>query len=389
MNLKVVSAEINEYLRSCLHENAADFMLKKHPFDEVSNLELTQQLVGLKKAKTKFPSLFEYLDIVYPPKVNLEQTSSEATAIYKSHLLDIDKMIDLTGGFGIDVSAFAKACPTTVHVELSSLLQQYAKHSFDAQGIATKSFQADGMEFLKQSKEVYDLIYLDPSRKTNSHSKAILLKDYEPNVIDNLDLLLNKGKKVMIKTSPMLDLTAGIKQLQNVQSVHIVAVKNEVKELLWILGKEQVEQVEVICVNLETEQPVFKTIFSSWGTFDFSKPKKYLYEPNAAVMKSQQFDALLDQYPLRKLDQDAHLFTSDQLIDFPGRVFEIKNTIEHKPKLLKRLYAKTARGIVTRNNKESVVQLRKKYQFTEHETNYLFFTSSEELGAIVIEASKL
>jgi hypothetical protein len=106
-------------------------------------------------------------------------------------------------------------------------------------------------------------------------------------------------------------------------------------------------------------------------------------------MKSQQFDALLDKYPLRKLDQDAHLFTSDQLIDFPGRVFEIKNTIEHKPKLLKRLYAKTARGIVTRNNKESVAQLRKKYQFTEHETNYLFFTSSEELGAIVIEASKL
>ncbi|MEN8815243.1 MAG: methyltransferase [Nonlabens sp.] len=389
MNLKVVNAEINEYLRGCLHENAADFMLKKHPYNEVSNLELTQQLVGLQKAKNKFPWLFKYQNIIYPPKVNLEQTSSEVTAIYKSQLLDIDTMIDITGGFGIDVSAFAKACTTTTHVEFSSSLQPYAQRSFLVQGISTKSFQADGIEFLKQSKEVYDLVYVDPSRKTDSHSKAVLLKDYEPNVIDNLDLLLNKGRNVMIKTSPMLDITAGINQLQYVESVHIVAVKNDVKELLWILSRKEVKQVDVISVNLETEQPVFKTMFSSSGVFDFSKPQKYLYEPNAAVMKSQQFDALLDQYPLRKLDQDAHLFTSDQLIDFPGRVFEIRNTIENKPKKLKRLYAKTARGIVTRNNKESVATLRKKYQFKEHETNYLFFTSSEELGAIVIEASKL
>lgn len=389
MNLKVVTPEINEYLRSKLHENIAHFMLKKHPFSDVSNLELTQQLVGLQKAKHKFPSLFKNHQIVYPPKVNLEQTSSEATAIYKSQLLDIDTMIDLTGGFGIDVSAFAKACTTTTHVELSSSLQTYAQHSFIAQGVSTNSFQADGIAFLKQSEIVYDLIYLDPSRKTESHSKAILLKDYEPDVISNLDLLLKKGRKVMIKTSPMLDITAGINQLQYVESVHIVAVKNDVKELLWILSREEVKQIEVISVNLETEQPVFKTMFSSSVIFDFSKPKKYLYEPNAAVMKSQQFDALLDQYPLSKLDQDAHLFTSDQLIDFPGRVFEIRNTIENKPKKLKRLYAKTARGIVTRNNKESVAQLRKKYQFKEHETNYLFFTSSEELGAIVIEASKL
>ncbi|AGC77583.1 hypothetical protein LX97_02224 [Nonlabens dokdonensis] len=389
MNQAVITTEIDDYLRAHLNESAASFMLKKHPFEQVSNKELTQQLVGLQKAKTKFPSLFSNHKIIYPPKVNLEQTSSEITAQYKSQLFPCDKMIDLTGGFGIDVSAFAKACPATTHIELNSSLQQYALQLFKAQELATKSYSCDGIEFLQKSTELFDLLFIDPSRKTASHSKAILLEDYEPNVVKHLDLLLVKGKLVMIKTSPMLDLTAGFKELKYVNAVHVVAVKNEVKELLWILSKEQVAQPEICCVNLNTEQPVFKTQWNREGVMSYSKPRKYLYEPNAAIMKSQQFPALVEEYQLYKLDHDAHLFTSDNLVDFPGRVFEIENTIENKPKLIKRLYAKTAKGIVTRNNKESVAQLRKKYQFKEHEKHYLFFTSSEELGAIVIEASKL
>lgn len=389
MNPAVIRTEVATYLKGHLQENAAAFMLMKHPFEGISNKELTQQLVGLQKARYKFPSLFANPQILYPPKVNLEQTSSETTAVYKSQLYQIDSMIDLTGGFGIDVSAFAKACSSTTHIELSKSLQEYAQHSFKVQELQTKSFQSDGIQFLKDTSETYDLIYLDPSRKTATHAKAILLKDYEPNVIENLELLLDKAKRVMIKTSPMLDITAGIKQLEKVSSLHIVAVKNEVKELLWVLTKDEVSQVSLTCINLLTEQPIFKSILEVQQSINYSKPQKYLYEPNAAVMKSQQFDSLMQQYDLQKLDQDAHLFTSEKLVDFPGRVFEIKKVAPNKAKLLKRLYAKSARAIVTRNNKETVAQLRKKYQFSEHESHYLFFTSSQELGAIVIEAVKV
>ncbi|QJP35733.1 methyltransferase [Nonlabens sp. Ci31] len=389
MNQAVIRTEVDTYLRAHLPENAAAFMLRKHPFDKLSNQELTQQLVGLQKARHKFPSLFENHHIMYPPKVNLEQTSSEITAVYKSQLYQIDSMIDLTGGFGIDVSAFAKACPSTTHIELSKSVQEYAQHSFQVQGILTKSFQSDGIQYLKGNQEFYDLIYLDPSRKTATHTKAILLQDYEPNVIKNLELLLHSGKRLMIKTSPMLDITAGIKQLEKVSSLHIVAVKNEVKELLWVLTNEEVSHVSLTCINLLTEQPIFKSILGASLSATYSKPQKYLYEPNAAVMKSQQFASLMQQYAVQKLDQDAHLFTSEKLIDFPGRVFEIKKVSLNKSKILKRLYAKSARAIVTRNNKETVAQLRKKYQFSEHETNYLFFTSSQELGAIVIEVVKV
>jgi len=389
MNLAVIRAEVNEYLRMHLHKNAAAFMLKKHPFQHISNQELTQQLVGLQKARYKFPTLFENHQIIYPPSVNLEQTSSEVTAIYKSQLFEINSMIDLTGGFGMDVSAFAKVCPITTHLESCAYLQPYAQQLLKTQLFSTKSLCTDGIEFLKETLDSYDLIYLDPSRKTETNTKAVLLKDYEPNVMDHLDLLLNKGKRVMIKTSPMLDITAGIKQLQKVCSLYVVAVKNEVKELLWILSDKEVGQVTLTCINLQTEQPVFETLWVTQRNTSYSTPQKYLYEPNAAVMKSQQFDSLMIQYSLEKLDQDAHLFTSKQLVDFPGRVFEIINVIQNKPKNIKRLFAKTARAIVTRNNKESVAQLRKKYQFTEHETDYLFFTSSQELGSIIIEAVKI
>ncbi|WP_213522689.1 methyltransferase [Nonlabens sp.] len=389
MNQAVIRTEVTKYLRGHLQETSAAFMLMNHPFEYVSNKELTQQLVGLQKARYKFPSLFKNPHILYPPKVNLEQTSSEITAVYKSQLYAIDSMIDLTGGFGIDVSAFAKACSSTTHIELSKSLQEYAQHSFKIQELQTKSFQSDGIQFLKDTAEVYDLIYLDPSRKTATHAKAVMLSDYEPNVLVNLELLLQRGKRVMIKTSPMLDITAGIKQLKKVSSLHIVAVKNEVKELLWVLTKEEVSQVRLTCINLLTEQPVFKSILGAQHSPTYSKPQKYLYEPNAAIMKSQQFDSLMQHYALQKLDQDAHLFTSEKLCDFPGRIFEIKKVAPNTSKILKRLYAKSAKAIVTRNNKESVAQLRKKYQFSEHETDYLFFTSSQELGAIVIEAVKL
>jgi hypothetical protein len=389
MNLLVIKAEVDEYLRCHLHEKAAVFMLKKHPFQHISNLELTQQLVGLQKARYKFPILFENRQILYPPKVNLEQTSSEVTAMFKSKLFEIDSMIDVTGGFGIDVYAFAKVCAKTVHLESSVNLQPYAQQLFKTQSFLTQSSCTDGVEFLKETSDSYDLIYLDPSRKTETNSKAIQLKDYEPSVIDHLDLLLRKSKRVMIKTSPMLDITAGIKQLQKVSLLYVVAVKNEVKELLWILTDTEDDQIVVTCVNLQTEQPDFKTLWGKQLNASYSKPLRYLYEPNAAVMKSQQFDALIMQYYLKKLDQGAHLFTSNQFIDFPGRVFKTISVVENKPKNINRLFAKTARGIVTRNNKESVAQLRKRYKFTEHETDYLFFTSSQELGPIIIEAVKI
>ncbi len=387
MNLSLLEHVVRDYLMEHLHENAASFLLKSHPFESISSPELAQQLIGFQKARSKFPLLFENYQVIFPPKVNLEQTSSWSTAVYKANLFQGNKMMDLTGGFGIDVSAFAKKYNDTTHVELNSTLQELAAQSFLAQGLTTKSFSGNGIEILKTAGSDYDLIYLDPSRKTAAKTKAILLEDYEPNVIENLDLLLEKSKLVMIKTSPMLDITAGLKQLHSVSGIHIVALKNEVKELLWILEKEASE-VSVHCVNLESEQPDLSFLWNNKATIKISEPLTYLYEPNAAVMKSQAFGFICEQYDLSKIDQDAHLFTSKNRIDFPGRTFLVEELKAYKPKDIKRSYGKSHRAVVVRSFRESVYQLRKKYQLKEHETDYLFFTSS--MGKpVVIQAKKL
>ncbi|BAO55913.1 THUMP-like domain-containing protein [Nonlabens marinus] len=386
MNLKVLQPQVREYLMEHLHESPAGFILKSHPF-EIEVKDLTQQLIGLQKARYKFPLLFEHREILFPPKVNLEQTSSASTAAYKAQITQGNSMIDLTGGLGVDVIAFAKAYSQTTHVERDKSLQEITAHNLSALQLPTKSVCEDGIAFLRNTDQSFDLIYLDPSRKTAASSKAVLLTDYEPNVLEHIELLFDKSDQILIKTSPMLDITAGLQQLPNVVEIHVVAVKNEVKELLWLLNKKDTS-LTITAVNLETDQPKFSYSPGYLPVLEFSEVKAYVYEPNAAVMKTQAFAQLAEEYKIQKIDQDAHLLTSEEFIDFPGRIFKVKKTQDYKPKSIKREYGKGAHAVVTRNFRESVKQIRTKYNFTESEFNYLFFTSINGRGAVVIEAEK-
>lgn len=388
MNQQVIAPNVREYLLEHLHDHPAHFLMSSHPF-EIDAKELTQQLIGLQKAQKKFPELFENSAVIFPPKVNLEQTSSHITALYKSQMVQGRSMVDLTGGWGVDVSAFAKAGFQSTHVEVSKELHPYAVQLFKAQNLNVVSYSHDGIDYVYDQLDYADLIYLDPGRKTSASPKAIQLKDYEPNILEHLDILFQKCSQVLIKTSPMLDIQAGISQLRNIAEVHVVAVKNEVKELLWLLKKEA-ENPMIIGVNLETDQPFFKfdyTVDQSLSVF--SSPLTYIYEPNATIMKGQGFKTLAADYGVDKLDHNAHLFTSDALINFPGRTFKVKRVIPYQPKQVKKLFGKSGRGVVTRNFKNTVKQLRDKFQLSEHEIDYLFFTSVHGKGAVVIEAEKL
>lgn len=388
MDKRVLLPEVRSYLSEHIHANPADFILKSHPF-EINVKSLTQQLIGLQKAKTKFPDVYDNTEVLFPPKVNLEQTSSWSTATYKASIVTGKSFVDLTGGWGVDVLAFAKAGFSTTHLEKEKDLQAYSKLLFEAYALQVDSKCADGIDYAYNDLDYVDVLYLDPSRKTSASPKAIRLEDYEPDVLTHMELLLHKCDTLLIKTSPMLDLHRGIEQLKHVNAVHIVSVKNEVKEVLWVCSKKAINTT-VFCVNLETEQPPLKFQWDlNLPEVVYAAPMKYIYEPNASIMKSQGFDVLTNFYQLQKLDHNAHLFTSEKLIDFPGRVFDVITVLPYKPKLIKKLYGKSARAVVTRNFKNTVKQLRDKFQFAEHEKDYLFFTSVKGQGAVVIEAEKL
>ena len=197
-----------------------------------------EQIESKKKAKEKLPAWFKAENIIYPNKLNLSQTSSEVTANYKASLVKGKSLVDITGGLGIDTFAFSKKMDSVVHVEKNEVLSNIAKHNFKQLGVENVQFETgDGIDILKKTKRKFDVIYADPSRRDEENKKVYYLSDCEPDITQHLDFLFTIADTILVKTAPMLDIQIGLNQLQNVSEIHVVAVNNDVKEILWLLNK--------------------------------------------------------------------------------------------------------------------------------------------------------
>jgi hypothetical protein len=370
----------------------AEVALRGSPFPRISSSELAQQLTGLQKAEKKLPGWFEQAQIYYPPKVNLEQTSSEITAKYKASLVKGERLIDLTGGLGIDDFYFAQNFKEVIHCELNTQLSEISAHNLKQLGTENVSFKnQNSIDFLKNSKTQYDFIYADPSRRDGSGGKVFRLTDCLPNIPENLELLFSKSDKIFIKTSPLLDLQAGISELKFVTEIHIVAVHNEVKELLWFIKKEECVSPKIKTLNFtKNEVEKFDGIFNnSSSDINYSLPKSFLFEPNSAIMKSGLFEEVAIQTETSKLHPNSHLYTSDKEIIFPGRKFKMFEIQEYKPGVLKKKFKNYKANISVRNFPESVAVLRKKFKIKDGGKNYLFFTTNINNEKIVLFCEKI
>ncbi|MBT8315006.1 MAG: class I SAM-dependent methyltransferase, partial [Maribacter sp.] len=227
-------------------------LLQKPVFDAISNRELAEQIEAKNKCKNKLPSWYNSEKIYYPNKLNIEQSSSEITASYKSRIVSGKSLVDLTGGLGVDSFYFSKKIKAVVHCEISKNLSEIAALNFKVLGAKNiRVEQIDGLEFIKGITNKYDWIYLDPSRRMVNSKKVFMLSECIPNVIPHLELLLTKSKHVLIKTSPLLDISIGLNKLGKVKELHIVAVNNEVKELLWVIQEGHSDKVKVKTINFK------------------------------------------------------------------------------------------------------------------------------------------
>ena len=384
--------DIQKFIDANMESSVIQLALQKNPFPETNWTQILAQVAGKQKAKYKLPTWFCTSEILYPTKISMEQTSSEKTAAYKASLISGNSIIDLTGGFGVDDFYFSKQFKTVVHCEVNVALSNMVAHNFEKLNVDNCSFYiGDSHAILEQLQRNFDWIYIDPSRRNDTKGKVFLLKDCLPNVVDLMDHYFKYANHILIKTAPILDITAGLNELKNVKKIHIVAVDNEVKELLWEISKDYLGSIEIITANLKkTEHEYFefslgnKTIHAHYNL-----PKKYLYEPNAAIMKSGGFDEEGMQFDLDKLHAHSQLYTSETIQDFPGRIFKIEHCIPYQKNEIKTFLENTKANITIRNFPDTVELIRKKWKIKEGGNRYCFFTTDMNNRKIVLLCAKI
>jgi 16S rRNA G966 N2-methylase RsmD len=393
LNENLLKPGIQEFISNKIDTDIVSFLLKKPFFEGVSNKELAQQIISKKKSKTKLPTWYNTSKIYFPDKLHIEQASSETTAQYKATIVGGKSLVDVTGGFGVDANFFALKMDVVYHCETHQDLSEIATYNFEILGRKNiEVISGDGLKFLRESKLRFDWIYLDPSRRNNQKGKVFFLSDCYPNVTKHLDLLFRKSNNIMIKTSPILDISVGIKELKFVKEIHIVSLKNEVKELLWVLQADFNGEMVVKTVNIANQQKMdtfnFTLLEEKRAIPNFTAPQKFLYEPNSAILKSGAFSLVAKRYSLSKLQEHSHLYTSNELKDFPGRKFRIEKVWPYSKKAMKIIDFKKA-NITVRNFPESVDSLRKRYGILNGGESYLFFTTSKDGKKIVIRCKKV
>lgn len=391
MQLSLLSAEIQEFINSSLQANISKLALSKNPFPEVDWKEIINQIVSKNKSQHKLPTWFNTDNIYYPASISIEQTSSETTAKYKSELISGTSLIDLTGGFGVDDYYFSKQFEHVIHCEKNAVLSEMVKHNYGVLNVNNITCLAqNSTEVIEQSENAFDWIYIDPSRRSDVKGKVFLLKDCLPNVPENLSLYFSKSQSILIKTAPILDITAGCMELENIKSIHIVAIENEVKEILWLLEKGYDSEIELFAVNIQKEKTDCNAfILGEHTPARFSLPQEFLYEPNAPLLKSGGVDYLCDALQITKLHPHSHLFTHSELVDFPGRRFSINEVIPFKKENIKKQLEGKKMNITTRNFPLTVEEIRKKYKIADGGTVYAFFTTNINNEKIVLICTKI
>lgn len=392
INEKILSVEVQKFINDNQNSDITKIILKKSPFQGITSSELASQIEGKYKSKSKLPTWYATENILFPSKLSLEQASSEQTAKYKSSLVE-GNLLDATGGFGVDDFYFANTCKSVIHCELQEELSEIVAHNSEVFKKANIfCINQNSFEYLKNNNSFFDVIYIDPARRNNNKDKVFLLKDCEPDVPSSLDFLWNYTRTILLKVSPMLDISTAIRELSFVKEIHIVAINNEVKELLFLLKKNDIiEDVFIKNINIRKEKV---DVFSYYLSENEKKIESYgllfpyLYEPNASIMKSGAFSILSNKYNIVKLAKNSHLFSGSEFIsDFQGRVFTIQKVVPFN-KIFQKEIKNSKANITTRNFPISVEKLRNQLKINDGGDLYLFFTTNKENEKIVIFCNK-
>lgn len=361
--------------------------LQRKRFAHLSDEEwrwMLQQVEGRQRTHDKLPTFAQIEDWWYPIRLSCEQCSSEATARYKAAIIrqlgeKQDILIDLTGGYGVDTYFLSEQTTQAHYVERNEELCRIAQHNFQIANKPIHVHNTSAEDFLAQysmagsvssdvKKEV--VVYLDPARRDAHGGKVFRIEDCEPNIIKILPSLRAISNTILIKFSPMLDITSALQSLGNEWDVHVVALHNEVKEIIFVTGNNRIHAVNIL--HEGNDQFSFTRSEEKSALCAMAdRICEYIYEPNAAIIKAGAFRLVSERYQLHKLDHNTHLYTADQLIEnFPGRVWKVIAQPIKNQRDIAALGIQRA-AILTRNYPLTPEELRKKFKVQESDSHFL------------------
>ena len=389
-----MTAEESKLIEQYADSDVNALALKLRDSDDVDSKFVLRQIAGRQIMRRKMPLWASNRDVQYPDHLPLEQCSSFFTAQYKKEigerlLSSFDNCADLTGGFGVDFFVMSENFSHAVYAERNTDLYDVVRHNFEVLHRSNAEFlNSDGVDFIKNTTQRFNLVFIDPARRNSAGKKTVRIEDCEPDILLFQDVMIQKADVVMIKLSPMIDIADITTKLHNVSEIHLVATANECKEVLVLLQNGYNSEPKIFTVNdnqrytfiLSNERECAANFFQSSDLRG-----KYLFEPNAAVMKSGAFKILTKDYNVCKLQASSHLYIADNDVkDFPGRRFKIVRAGQPKE-----FSGMGTANLAVRNFPEKAEILKKKLKIRDGGNIFLFATTLYNGSKALIQCNKV
>lgn len=373
------------------------FILKiktKH-LSEVNYNLLFETLSNYRKACHKVPTLA--LNYCWLPAKSYEQASSELTAFYKSGIVKGAKVLDLCGGLGIDDMAFAHTFTEVVSLDINKELNQIANYNFKKIGLANierSSLSAE--DYLAANKTHFDLVYADADRRPGSDAKKFIIEDCTPDIMVLLPLIKQHSNKLLLKLSPLVDLSYIRSKFSHIENIYVVAVQNEVKEVLVLISFGESVAASTIAVNIIDKQTIESFEYKddlTLNTLHSGNHATYFFEPNLAIIKAGLSSVYANYCGLKMLAENSHFFVGDKIPEgFMGRSFRVIKSMPFAKSTFKE-YLKEKQlskvNISKRNFPTTVAEIYKQFKLKEGGNDYLFFTQNAQNEKLFYHCEKI
>lgn len=385
--------EMTEWVNSHLEDDSFQLRLKYGktlPWLDTALIQIECR----QKARKKLAETLQSPGFVFPTRLSAEQCTSDTLADFHASLIAPgDTVIDLTGGLCIDAFHFARTATQVTVVERDEALTKAAIHNTAALGLENVNvINDDCVDYLKRDDKKFDTAFIDPARRGAAGERVYRLSDCSPDVVALLPAINRISRRLIVKASPMLDITQLLRELPLTATLYITGNNTECKELVADVKFDS--RVEEPTITMWTPQYTFSFLPSEErdAVATYGNPEKgvWLYEPGPTLMKAAPFKLLSQRFGLMKLHSNSHLYFSPEPIDnFPGERWHIEEVLDFSSHEIKNLARKYPRiNVAVRNFDFTAEKLRKKLGVKDGDGYRLIATTVHDSRKVMLILSR-